>query len=353
MVVRENATYISIAGKIDINCAATQGKKCVAVVRAATNAAAAPNRAIGMAVAPSDYVVGIAAAGKTITEAALALEHTSHAAAPRIAIYATAVGHDLVEDDSRTRDLVIGIAVYNAVTGEIGVDVARACTVDVASTQENIIDLGAAQGFDIDVAATCYPSVGNFIARKHALSAAVAQKILVDVSAIDEVTVDASATPDCAIDVVAQQRKRDATPAVGEAVVDVAAAKEFAIVDATTREIDDGTATSPKCLVIDPRKHQGHDKANAIDENSFVEGDSHLTSISCSSPRMKSLKSNGLEVKMVIGLPAQNICKRGKGIHGKKNFIHDVVKSHLLDLDTNDLVDDDGEFNCARRCEMI
>ncbi|KAL3499925.1 hypothetical protein ACH5RR_039018, partial [Cinchona calisaya] len=50
--VQENAIDVSIVGKIDINYTATQGKKCAAVVRATTNVAASPNRAIGVAAAP-------------------------------------------------------------------------------------------------------------------------------------------------------------------------------------------------------------------------------------------------------------------------------------------------------------
>ncbi|KAL3524741.1 hypothetical protein ACH5RR_013113 [Cinchona calisaya] len=92
-----------------------------------------------VAAAPSDYTVGDAAAGKAITKAAAAPERTTYAAV-----------HDLVEDDNRIRELTIDTIVCSAVVREIGVDVARACTIDVASAQENIIDLGATQGFDID-----------------------------------------------------------------------------------------------------------------------------------------------------------------------------------------------------------
>ncbi|KAL3529413.1 hypothetical protein ACH5RR_008735 [Cinchona calisaya] len=64
--------------------------------------------------------------------------------------------------------------------------------------------------------------------------------------------------------------------------------------------------------------------------------------------RGKNSTSNDLEGKLVVGLPAQNICKRDKEVHGKKKSAHHVVKFHPLNLDPNDLVDVEDELNCAR-----
>ncbi|KAL3516154.1 hypothetical protein ACH5RR_023056 [Cinchona calisaya] len=73
-----------------------------------------------------------------------------------------------------------------------------------------------------------------------------------------------------------------------------------------------------------------------------------MDTISCPSTRMKNLTSNRLVRNLVMGLPTQNTCKRGKGVHGKKKFVYDIVKSHSLDLDTKDIVDDGGELNCVQ-----
>ncbi|KAL3497480.1 hypothetical protein ACH5RR_040212 [Cinchona calisaya] len=66
----------------------------------------------------------------------------------------------------------------------------------------------------------------------------------------------------------------------------------------------------------------------------------------------KNSIAKGLEMEMVVGLPAQNIYKSGIGVHGKKNSVHNVVKFHSLDLDTKDLINDDGEFDCTRGCDI-
>ncbi|KAL3530055.1 hypothetical protein ACH5RR_009377 [Cinchona calisaya] len=87
-------------------------------------------------------------------------------------------------------------------------------------------------------------------------------------------------------------------------------------------------------------------------ENSRDQKGNLMDTISCPSRRIKNLTLNGLEGNLVVGLPAQNICKRGKGIHGKKKSIYDIVKSHSFDLDPKDIVDDDGELNCVRGCDL-
>ncbi|KAL3520113.1 hypothetical protein ACH5RR_018262 [Cinchona calisaya] len=80
----------------------------------------------------------------------------------------------------------------------------------------------AAHGSDVDVAATCYLSVNNFIVGKHALGAAAAQEIP------GEVTKEAAAIPDCVVDVAAQQRKDDiASAAQMDAIVGGVASQDF------------------------------------------------------------------------------------------------------------------------------
>ncbi|KAL3529283.1 hypothetical protein ACH5RR_008605 [Cinchona calisaya] len=79
-----------------------------------------------------------------------------------------------------------------------------------------------------------------------AVRVAAARKIFAEAPVAPEHTTHAVATPDCTVDVTAQQRKSDAAAAVGETTVDVTVVEEPAIVDATAREIDDSTTTSPK-----------------------------------------------------------------------------------------------------------
>ncbi|KAL3510482.1 hypothetical protein ACH5RR_029883 [Cinchona calisaya] len=67
----------------------------------------------------------------TVAETVTAPRCTIRAAASKIAIHATTAGNDLVEDDTRTRELTTSTTVCNAI--------------DVAFGQENIIDLDAAQ----------------------------------------------------------------------------------------------------------------------------------------------------------------------------------------------------------------
>ncbi|KAL3538041.1 hypothetical protein ACH5RR_001407 [Cinchona calisaya] len=122
----------------------------------------------------------------------------------------------------------------------------------------------AAHGSDVDIAATCYLFVDNFIAGKHALGAAAAQELLVDVFATAEVTEEAATIPDYAIDVAVQQRKDDTAVA--------AAQMDTIVVGVASQDFDDTTEAAQLDASFNAAatRERGEVTATAIDSPSVV-----------------------------------------------------------------------------------
>ncbi|KAL3513269.1 hypothetical protein ACH5RR_025986, partial [Cinchona calisaya] len=126
VVVQENAIDVSTAGKIDYNYGATQGEKWAAVVHATTNiAAAAPNRAMGVASAP--YPSSAISTQKEKTATAL----------------------DLKINAAATRDPSMGN--FEAISHAL----------DIAAAQEDVVDVAATHELDIEVATLYVCAIGT------------------------------------------------------------------------------------------------------------------------------------------------------------------------------------------------